>query len=353
MKITKNLSKSPAPVHNWKSFLIEVTNRCNFKCVHCAVVNCDKASLAKPELTYDEICSAIDQIDAIADPLIAFTGGEPFMRKDFWDILKYVKRRNLRATLSTNASLITEEWADKLKKISLGTGKGGLDPDEINSDIAVTVYGMDSKTYDTVTRTKGNYKKAMNGINALLKRDMSVSIRMPLLRELVDQWDDFRATFLNKKGVAYIFPITTIRPTMDGLRTPYEHSLTAKKLEEFFSKNPRYAQPESDYVCSIAKRQSLTLAANGDILPCFNVRNTDMNIRHVSLKEALEKSIFFKKIMKFRWQDAPLCKKCGAIQFCTPCPGVFLLDTGNSFKPGRSYCRVAWAKKRVMDRNKK
>lgn len=91
----------------------EITRSCNLSCAHC------RASAefgAYPgELSLDEIKKVIDNIATISNPIIILTGGEPLLRPDIWDIIDYCHEVGVMPVVGTNAVLVTEEVAQKLK----------------------------------------------------------------------------------------------------------------------------------------------------------------------------------------------------------------------------------------------
>ncbi len=85
---------------------MEVTHRCNLNCSFCFL---EKSANSSLELTYEEIKEIIDQIPPWS--LLTFTGGEPFVRKDFFKILQYALDKG-KCNVVTNADLITDEFID-------------------------------------------------------------------------------------------------------------------------------------------------------------------------------------------------------------------------------------------------
>lgn len=104
----------------------------------------------------------IDKLAEAGIYSIFFTGGEPFIRKDILELLKYAIDYGMNVTTSTNGSLITEDIANKLNKI-------GLD------EIQVSLHGL-KETHDKITGIKGAYEKTMNGIKNLIKNNVGVIV---------------------------------------------------------------------------------------------------------------------------------------------------------------------------------
>lgn len=101
-----------------EEIMIEVTPRCNFSCRFCF----NKISFAKngrkiKEFSFEYVKKIIDNIVRSQIKIIRFTGGEPLLRKDIFELLKYAKNRGLETRLNTNGSLVGPKTAKKLKGI--------------------------------------------------------------------------------------------------------------------------------------------------------------------------------------------------------------------------------------------
>jgi len=87
------------------------TNACNLLCKHCY----QSASKALPdELNLDEKLDVIDQLSENDVVALAFSGGEPLMGVDFFEVASYASRKNMYVTLATNGTLLTKKMVDKI-----------------------------------------------------------------------------------------------------------------------------------------------------------------------------------------------------------------------------------------------
>ncbi|UCD72074.1 MAG: radical SAM protein, partial [Syntrophobacterales bacterium] len=97
--------------------VLELTFRCNNRCMHCYVnKGADDGRERKKELSYDQMCRILDAIAEEGCLWLLLTGGEPFIRRDFVEIYTYAKRRGFLITLFTNGTLIDPEIADFLRE---------------------------------------------------------------------------------------------------------------------------------------------------------------------------------------------------------------------------------------------
>ena len=114
---------------------LELTFRCNLRCVHCYAAHGHQGIPGKQELTFAEICGILDQIVDEGCLWLLLTGGEPLLRPDFLDIYTYAKRKGLLVTLFTNGTLITPRIADYLA-------------DWRPLKVEITLYGRTQETYE-------------------------------------------------------------------------------------------------------------------------------------------------------------------------------------------------------------
>ncbi|MFA5746517.1 MAG: radical SAM protein [Candidatus Paceibacterota bacterium] len=94
---------------------LNVTNRCNFKCVHC--YNGSSSGWEGEELGLAEIKSLLKELKKMEVFLISVNGGEPFLRKDIFEILEEINRLGFVSNINTNASLVTPEIAKRMSEL--------------------------------------------------------------------------------------------------------------------------------------------------------------------------------------------------------------------------------------------
>lgn len=94
-----------------------ITNKCNYKCKHCFI---SAPHFNKQDISFDKCCKIIDELYSCGIHKLSITGGEPLIRKDFIDILKYAKEKNIIITdLYSNGSLISESLLSKIQAIDI------------------------------------------------------------------------------------------------------------------------------------------------------------------------------------------------------------------------------------------
>ncbi len=148
-----------------------ITRACNLRCIHCyASANSQKHP---NELTTREAKSFIDELASFRVPVLLFSGGEPLMRQDFFELAAYAKERGIHTALSTNGTLITPTVAQRLKEIGLGY-------------MGISLDGV-GKTNDQFRGKAGAFQAALEGIRNCLAVGQRVGLRFTLSRHNYNQ----------------------------------------------------------------------------------------------------------------------------------------------------------------------
>ena len=121
---------------------VELTFRCNLRCVHCYVTGAAQDCPAQNELTVTELDNLFAQMAEEGCFWLLLTGGEPLLRQDFSEIYISAKRKGMLINLFTNGTLITRTW-----RISWRIGSPSL--------IEITIYGRTQATYERITGVPG------------------------------------------------------------------------------------------------------------------------------------------------------------------------------------------------------
>ena len=167
-KMTSGAAEGVGPVVVWNS-----TRTCNLKCRHC-YMDSDSRRYTD-ELTTDEAKNFIDDLAEFKVPVLLFSGGEPLMRQDFFELAEYANKKNIRPTLSTNGTLITREVAQKIK--NTGVGYVGISLDGLKN------------VNDKFRGVEGAYQKAMQGIENCVAVGQRVGLRFTINRHNFEELD--------------------------------------------------------------------------------------------------------------------------------------------------------------------
>ncbi|MDL1985456.1 MAG: 12,18-didecarboxysiroheme deacetylase [Deltaproteobacteria bacterium] len=183
-------SKDKRPVVVWN-----ITRRCNLKCIHCYAQAKDQSF--DNELTTEEGKNLIDDLSQYKVPVLLLSGGEPTIRKDLPELAAYAIEKGMRAVISTNGTLITQQMARVLKDIGL-------------SYVGISLDGME-KIHDRFRGVKGAFRSALEGIKNCQDAGIKVGLRFTI----------------NKFNVAEIENIFNLLEDMDIPRACFYHLVYA------------------------------------------------------------------------------------------------------------------------------
>ncbi|MFQ6051285.1 MAG: radical SAM protein [Candidatus Hydrothermarchaeota archaeon] len=138
----------------------DITHACNLKCKHC-YATADKNS--KNELNTEKAKLVIDKLDRAGVPIIAFSGGEPLVRKDFFEISSYASGKGMYVAIATNATLIDKETARKMKDAGIRYVQISLD-------------GSNPETHDDFRGKEGVFERTIEGIKNCVDQNFFVNI---------------------------------------------------------------------------------------------------------------------------------------------------------------------------------
>lgn len=133
---------------------IEITLACNMRCLHCGAT---AGKARKDELTIDEFKKLFKDLKSLSCQEVCLLGGEPFLRKDWYEIAKIATDYGLSVIFITNGYIVNKKIVEKLKKI------GKIDR------IGVSIDGGEAKIHDKIRGREKGFEKAWEA--ALKLRD--------------------------------------------------------------------------------------------------------------------------------------------------------------------------------------
>jgi len=193
----------------------EITYACNLQCVHCL----SSSGTRDPrELSTDQAKAVLDELRDLQVFYINIGGGEPMIRKDFFEILEHAETNNIGVKFSTNGTYITAENARRLAAMNY-------------LDIQISLDGVDAVTNDAV-RGKGSYATAIAAMNHLRDANFGqFKISVVVTRHNVDQLDAFKA-LADSYGAQ--LRITRLRPSGRGADTWDELHPTQQQQRQIY-----------------------------------------------------------------------------------------------------------------------
>lgn len=266
--------------------MFEVTYRCNFRCAHCYVPESYRSSYRSRELGTDGVYDVLSQLKDAGCLFLGITGGEPLVRGDIVDILKYARRLGLETILYTNGSLIDKKTADTLAGLGL-------------NKIDITVPAMSERAFRKITGIAGARDRVFNAIKDLRERGVSLGLKCCVLKENEAEIDEIRR-FAGSIGCPLRLD-GRLSPRLDGSLEPFGYGLRepAAGLR---------APGQKDYIiseCGAGVSQAAVTPA-GEIKRCIMIDHPKVDISGGLFKKVWESGALSGGAMDAR----ELCK-CG------------------------------------------
>jgi len=341
------------------SFQLEITARCNNNCRHCYInFPADDKKAKGKELSLNEIKGIIDEAVSLGVLWCLITGGEPLLRKDFFDIYLYLKKKGLLVSVFTNAALIKNKHIDFFKKYP-------------PRDIEVTVYGVTKETYEKVARVPGSFDAFMRGLDLLLKNDIKVRFKTMALRSNVQELDRI-SRFCRERTKDYFRFDPFLHLRFDGNKLKNEDikserlspgditRIETQDKERFGALKNGCDKLIRDghnnngcrhiFSCG-AGNGSFIVSYDGFFRLCSSLYHKDCiyDIKKGNIKEAWEN--FIPKVRDICSDSKNFlenCKICPIINLCMWCPAHSHLETGRLDEPVDYFCEVAHYREKML-----
>jgi len=199
----------------------EVTRACALACRHCRAEAIPRRD--PNELTFEEGCRLIDQVKELDPPLFVLTGGDPFMRKDLPELIRYATSIGLRVSSSPSGTRLAN--LANMKRCA----EAGL------KRVAFSLDHADEEAHDAFRGVRGSYRWTMEGIAAAREAGLVVQIGTTVSRH---NWKvlDRIARKVEEIGVALwslFFHIPTGRGQMEDMLTAEENEQVLEWLADY------------------------------------------------------------------------------------------------------------------------
>jgi radical SAM protein with 4Fe4S-binding SPASM domain len=150
------------PLSLYAPFLVvwDFTHKCNLNCKHCYS---NSGAVLEEELSTKEALDVVDQLDDAGVTALAFSGGEPLSKKDFFEVASHAVKRGLYVSVATNGTLLTRENVKKLKQTGVHY-------------VEVSIDGATAGTHDTFRGVPRAFEKAVTGIRNAVEEDLCACI---------------------------------------------------------------------------------------------------------------------------------------------------------------------------------
>ncbi len=325
------------------SVQLDLTYRCNERCVHCYLDHDDHG-----EMTTPEIRSLLDQLAEAGVFFLTMSGGEILLRKDLFDILEYARALLFCVKLKTNAILIREHQADRIRSL-------GVD------SIQISIYSHRPEIHDAITKVPGSLRRSLDAIRFLRAQGLKVIIANVLMLQNIHDYPGVKALAADL-GVAFTID-PTITPRMDGdrsilslninqasLRQVFRDEALVGNVEEFRAPPKQADEDDLDVLPCSAGHSACYVSPYGDVYPCVQFPLPSGNVRRTPFLDIWRHSDQLNEVRSIRTRDLPSCSRCVHVVGCTRCPGLAYME-GNMRGPSSQDCEKSFAKTGIPSNN--
>lgn len=257
---------------------VGVTYSCQCRCVHCSSgVPELKQSLKDKEMKKWQIKDLIDQAVLIGIPRITFFGGEPLLRKDIFELIRYANFKGMLTRINTNGLALNEKVVIKLKNNGL-------------THCDVSIDDSNPEIHDKLRGVPGLFERVIKGIKLLKKHKMLCQIVTYAGKRNVTAGLE-RIIELGRKlqvtSVSIVFPMATgcWFESFDELLSMEERA----KVTDLADSNFVHIEiPTSKDRCNVVKKASLYVSPEGNVTPCPFIPWSFGNIKRNKLYRLIE-----------------------------------------------------------------
>ena len=295
----------------------DITSECNLRCIHCYNLS---GHPHENELSTEEIKRVLKEMSNFGVENITFSGGEPLLRKDFFEIASHAKSLGFKSVgIATNGTMIDREVASKFKQSNL--------------DVQVSIDGDMAEVHDSIRGIKGAFDRAIRGIKLFQEAGNDVSVCTTATNLNVDRIPNI-IQLMQNLGIKY-YRVQGFMPMGRGKTNKERLSLSPPRMKELVeylvSRNIGVSSykltlkpPPTDPVdysqsgsCSAAT-SSCSITPEGNVVPCTHFWGMNgENLREHSFEWIWENSNLLNYFRSILLSDIKgPCKDCKWLSLC-------------------------------------
>lgn len=319
---------------------IELTYRCNFKCLHCYVDSRDLSDTHAKELSFHQWKRILDQVHQLGGVYLVLTGGDPLLHKDFFAVYDYAIEKGFLVSVFTNGSTLTDEHIRHFAR-------------KRPFNIEITLNGITQKTYEKITGIKGSFARVMEGIKKVKESGLPLVLKTNGLKENKDEIFKIKQFIYDLLGKGKYKFDSFVFAGLDGSSEPAKHRLTPEEIFEIEASDPEMVSQRTEQA-----KNHKGLWRSGEYLYHCNswMRGYYINpygllqFCHLSdkystdlLKEPFKKGFYeeIPKLLNEKYKTDSKCQSCKNKEHCYHCPARAYLETGDEEAPVEYFCALA------------
>ncbi len=314
---------------------LELTYRCNVRCVHCF----QDRGAAPREMSTGEWIAAVDQARAAGALIVTLSGGEALLSPSFWPVAEHARSIGLAVRVFTNGVLLTRKNVARLR---------ALRP----LSVEVSLFSLRPERHDAVTRAPGSLRRALRGLFRLKRAGVPLVVKCPLLSVSGDDYGRVRA-LADRLEASVVFD-PHIFPRFDGGLSPTRCRGDDATLTSYFA-DPATQQYDrrglapvlpDQAPCGMA-RSFLVVSPEGELLPCPMLQTSAGSVRRQPLDVLWREAPILNELRARTFGGLEVCGTCPRSGYCDRCSATALLEDGDLDGPSSRACHIAELRERA------
>lgn len=314
---------------------IDITWRCNERCVHCYLDH-----EGKGEMTTAEVKDTIRQLSECGTFFLSISGGEPLLRRDCFEILEYARGLRLNVKLKTNAVMIGPKEAARIKQLGI-------------EQVQISLYSHRAEVHDSITKLPGSWRRTIDAVTRLKANGVKVSLTNVLMTHNSGHAKAVKR-LADELGVAFVVD-PTITPKLNGDWSITSLGISRQELEEIyhteeFGGAAEFCAPVSAVDDDILEGHSCSaghtlayISPFAEVFPCVQFPMSCGSLRTQSFREIWWRSAALNELRSVRVRDLHTCSHCTHVAYCSRCPGLAYME-GDFRGPSSQDCEKSYVR---------
>lgn len=325
---------------------IDVTDHCNLHCKHCRT---DASRLKRSFLPRETIFRLLEELDKMQVFSVQFSGGEPFVREDMGEILRFARALNSDwlVKIATNGTLVTDQMADLLQEVRINL-------------ISVSIDGLGA-SHDLFREQEAAFQQTVAGIKRLAARQLYVLVNTVIHRGNVGHFEEM-VRFVHDEVRPSGHRLSIIFPAGRGRTDPNEFFSFEERQgiwERYLRLQEQYpdvsmSMPFLDYLPKVedtdylylkgcvAGKSHCAIQACGDVSPCkLSLHHIAGNI-HAQSMSTIWSGDGFSPFREFQEEDVNdhKCHQCKYLRLCRGGCRIVAYRLKGDFKARDPWCEL-------------
>ena len=335
------------------SFQIELTSKCNERCVHCYIPHKFKLYNITDELYY----STLEQLSKMGVLSVTLSGGECMCHPKFKEYLRAAKNYDFYVNILSNLTLLDDEIIEIMKEGNV-------------SSVQTSLYSMIPEHHDAITQLPGSFYKTRDAILKMIENDLPLQVSCPTMKGNKDDFNDVMNWCHEHKIRAQTDYIMMAEYNHDtgNLANRLSVAEAGKVIEDIMKNDIDYQRAilKPDFLEQCNQNQfnperrlcgvgisTCCMVSNGNVYPCAGWQEMVLgNLNETPLKDIWENSEKIKWLRSLKMKDmgGGECCNCDKAAFCAPCMvrNANESPTGDPLEINRHFCAVAAKNKQIV-----